>query len=99
MKPCEKKGNISALGIIFSAPSALVPNCNLSFCLSTWADKHYNRSIPLFLMIYNMANLQKIVVSLLLVLTASFVFLAQTSSAAKGPKITNKVGLCIDRTS
>ena len=38
-----------------------------------------------------MANLQKIVISLLLMLTAGFLFLAQTSSAAKGPKITNKV--------
>ena len=39
-----------------------------------------------------MANLQKIVISLLLMLTAGFLFLAQTSSAAKGPKITHKVG-------
>ena len=39
----------------------------------------------------NMANLQRVVISLLLILTAAFVFLAQTSAAAKGPKITNKV--------
>ena len=39
-----------------------------------------------------MANLQRIVISLLLMVTAGFLFLAQTSSAAKGPKITNKVG-------
>ncbi|KAL9021636.1 MAG: hypothetical protein Q9185_001171 [Variospora sp. 1 TL-2023] len=38
-----------------------------------------------------MANLQKILISLLLMLTASFLFLAQTSEAAKGPKITNRV--------
>ncbi|KAL8922901.1 MAG: hypothetical protein Q9208_004863 [Pyrenodesmia sp. 3 TL-2023] len=38
-----------------------------------------------------MANLQKIVISLLLMLTAGFLFMAQTSEAAKGPKITNKV--------
>ena len=44
-------------------------------------------------MLYNMANLQRVVISLLLVLTATFLFLAQTSSAAKGPKITNKVEL------
>ncbi|KAM0802763.1 cyclophilin-like domain-containing protein [Usnea florida] len=42
-------------------------------------------------MIYDMANLQRVVISLLLILTVSFLFLAQTSSAAKGPKITNKV--------
>ena len=42
-------------------------------------------------MIINMANLQRIVISLLLIVTAGFLFLAQTSSAAKGPKITNKV--------
>ena len=44
-------------------------------------------------MIYDMANLQRVVISLLLILTVSFLFLAQTSSAAKGPKITNKVKL------
>lgn len=38
-----------------------------------------------------MANLQRVVISLLLIVTAGFLFLAQTSSAAKGPKITNKV--------
>lgn len=38
-----------------------------------------------------MLNLQRIVVSLLLVLTASFLFFAQTASATKGPKITHKV--------
>ncbi|KAI4087115.1 MAG: hypothetical protein LQ344_007010 [Seirophora lacunosa] len=42
-------------------------------------------------MFFSMANLQKIVISLLLMLTASFLFLAQTSEAAKGPKITDKV--------
>ena len=38
-----------------------------------------------------MANAQRFIVSLLLLLTASFLFLAQTSQAAKGPKITHKV--------
>ncbi|KAL8695504.1 MAG: hypothetical protein Q9218_000082 [Villophora microphyllina] len=38
-----------------------------------------------------MANLQRIVISLLLMLTAGFLFLAQPSEAAKGPKITHKV--------
>ncbi|KAI9724468.1 MAG: Peptidyl-prolyl cis-trans isomerase B [Candelaria pacifica] len=38
-----------------------------------------------------MANLQRIVVSALVVLTASFLFFAQSSTAAKGPKITHKV--------
>ncbi|KAL2040094.1 hypothetical protein N7G274_006997 [Stereocaulon virgatum] len=42
-------------------------------------------------MLFNMANLQRVVISLLLIITAGFLFLAQTSSAAKGPKITNKV--------
>lgn len=46
-------------------------------------------------MFLTMANLQKIVVSLLLILTAGFLFLAQTSEAAKGPKITDKVYLDI----
>ncbi|MCJ1366295.1 Peptidyl-prolyl cis-trans isomerase B [Acarospora aff. strigata] len=38
-----------------------------------------------------MANLQRIVISALLILTATFVFLAQSSQAAKGPRITHKV--------
>ena len=38
-----------------------------------------------------MANLQRAVISVLLILTAAFLFLAQTSQAAKGPKITHKV--------
>lgn len=42
-------------------------------------------------MTFDMANLQRVVISLLLIITAGFLFLAQTSNAAKGPKITNKV--------
>ncbi|KAF2098504.1 peptidyl-prolyl cis-trans isomerase B [Rhizodiscina lignyota] len=38
-----------------------------------------------------MASLQRVVVSLLLIFTIIFVFLGQTSEAAKGPKITSKV--------
>lgn len=40
-----------------------------------------------------MANLQRVVISLLVVLTATFLFFAQATEATKGPKITNKVGL------
>jgi peptidyl-prolyl cis-trans isomerase B (cyclophilin B) len=38
-----------------------------------------------------MFNLQRIVVSALLMLTVVFVFFSQTAVAAKGPKITHKV--------
>ncbi|MCJ1253120.1 Peptidyl-prolyl cis-trans isomerase B [Lignoscripta atroalba] len=38
-----------------------------------------------------MANLQRIIISLLLILTATFLFFAQSSEASKGPKITHKV--------
>jgi peptidyl-prolyl cis-trans isomerase B (cyclophilin B) len=38
-----------------------------------------------------MLSIQRIVVSVLLILTATFLFFAQISSAAKGPKITHKV--------
>jgi len=38
-----------------------------------------------------MLRFQRTVVTLLLLLTASFVFFAQTSTASKGPKITHKV--------
>ena len=42
-------------------------------------------------MFFSMANLQRIVISFLLILTVTFLFFAQSSEAAKGPKITNKV--------
>ena len=49
-------------------------------------------TIPsIILMLSDMAGFQKIVISLLLILTACFLFFAQTSEAAKGPKITDKV--------
>ena len=38
-----------------------------------------------------MATLQRIVISALLILTATFLFLAQGAEAARGPKITHKV--------
>ncbi|OCL08636.1 hypothetical protein AOQ84DRAFT_439454 [Glonium stellatum] len=38
-----------------------------------------------------MATLQRLVISVLLILTVTFVFFAQASEAAKGPKITHKV--------
>ena len=38
-----------------------------------------------------MANLQKLLIALCLVLTATFLFMGQTVEAAKGPKITLKV--------
>lgn len=44
-------------------------------------------------MFFNMASLQRIVVSLLLICTFAFVFLGQSVSAAKGPKITHKVSI------
>ena len=42
-------------------------------------------------MIFEMANLQRIVVSLMVILTATFFLFGQTAEAAKGPKITHKV--------
>lgn len=42
-------------------------------------------------MLFDMANLQRIVVSLMVILTAVFLFFGQTAEAAKGPKITHKV--------
>lgn len=38
-----------------------------------------------------MAILQRIIVSLLVLLTFTFIFFAQSSEAVKGPKITHKV--------
>lgn len=42
-------------------------------------------------MLFDMANLQRIVVSLMVILTVTFLFFGQTAEAAKGPKITHKV--------
>lgn len=42
--------------------------------------------------VFTMANLQRLLVTLLLVCTASFLYFAQTAEATtKGPKITHKV--------
>lgn len=38
-----------------------------------------------------MANLQNILITLMVILTATFLFMGQTAAAAKGPKITHKV--------
>ncbi|MCJ1376875.1 Peptidyl-prolyl cis-trans isomerase B [Loxospora ochrophaea] len=38
-----------------------------------------------------MANIQRVVISVLFILTATFLFFAQASEATKGPKITHKV--------
>lgn len=42
-------------------------------------------------MIFDMANLQRMVVSLMVILTITFLFFGQSVEAAKGPKITHKV--------
>jgi len=42
-------------------------------------------------MIFEMANLPKLVVSLMVILAATILFMGQTVEAAKGPKITHKV--------
>ena len=42
-------------------------------------------------MFFTMANFQRFVISVLVILTATFLFFAQSGEAAKGPKITNKV--------
>jgi hypothetical protein len=39
----------------------------------------------------DMANIQRVVISLMVILTATFLFMGQTAQAAKGPKITHKV--------
>jgi peptidyl-prolyl cis-trans isomerase B (cyclophilin B) len=41
--------------------------------------------------LFTMANLQKLVIALCLIFTATFLFMGQTVEAAKGPKITHKV--------
>merc|ERR1712093_677493 len=42
-------------------------------------------------MFFEMANIQRVVISLLVILTATFLFMGQTAEATKGPKITHKV--------
>ena len=58
---------------------------------------HPNRLAPFLLPLstdhlsFKMANIQRTLISILLILTVAFVFFAQASEAAKGPKITHKV--------
>lgn len=42
-------------------------------------------------MLFEMANLQRAIISVMVILTATFLFMGQTAQAAKGPKITHKV--------
>jgi len=42
-------------------------------------------------MVFDMANIQRVLISLVVILTATFLFFGQTAEAAKGPKITHKV--------
>lgn len=42
-------------------------------------------------MIFEMANIQRVLISLMVILAATFLFMGQTAEAAKGPKITHKV--------
>lgn len=48
-------------------------------------------------MIFTMTNFRNLIVSLMLILTATFLFMGQTASAAKGPKITHKVYFDIEQ--
>lgn len=48
-------------------------------------------------MLFTMANFRNIIVSLMLILTATFLFMAQSASATKGPKITHKVYFDIEQ--
>ena len=41
--------------------------------------------------LFTMANLQRLLISILLIATVSFVYFAQAAEATKGPKITHKV--------
>jgi peptidyl-prolyl cis-trans isomerase B (cyclophilin B) len=63
-------------GVVFPATSFPINNHNISY------SRYYCAK---------MFTLQRSVVSVLLILTAAFLFFAQTATAAKGPKITHKV--------
>lgn len=70
------------------------PIARLSPALSNTSPKSWRESLSYQnpeAMIFDMANVQRIVVSLLVILTATFLFFGQTAEAAKGPKITHKV--------
>ena len=48
--------------------------------------------------LFDMANLQRLAVSVLLILTFTFLFMGQTAQAVKGPKITHKASSIALRT-
>jgi peptidyl-prolyl cis-trans isomerase B (cyclophilin B) len=48
-------------------------------------------------MVFTMANFRNLIVSLMLILTGTFLFMGHAVSAAKGPKITHKVYFDIEQ--
>ena len=92
----ERGGNLRSLFYSGRASVARAIEATFLFCdnlLSYLPSAPIHSIYPLTLqLLFAMATLQRVVISLLLIITAGFLFLAQTSSAAKGPLITNKVG-------
>ena len=80
------------LGVLASLEQSKPPFRDNLLSLPPSPSIHSIYSSFLQLSLFTMASLQKVVISLLLIITAGFLFLAQTSSAAKGPLITSKVG-------
>ena len=64
-----------------SIRSVHISNCHRTSCL----------------MSFIMANFKNIIVSLMVILTATFLFMGQTAAAGKGPKITHKVYFDIEQ--
>lgn len=90
MSGAETSARYSILGELASLEQSKPP-----FVSATVSSSHPLQFIASTLypsqLLFAMATLQRVVISLLLIITAGFLFLAQTSSAAKGPLITNKV--------
>ena len=77
---------------IHNRNSKLSPLCPSPRCYKppTLAQHHLTTSI-LIQLTTKMFTLQRFVVSVLLILTVTFILFAQTAQAVKGPKITHKV--------
>lgn len=80
----DEGGLRSTAPCVFNLPRVL-STTNYSPYFSPASESHMTEPIS------NMFNMQRVVISLLVLLTAVFLFFGQTAEAAKGPKITHKV--------
>lgn len=86
----QNRASISKDLYPFTVPSLVARLCLLCTPLTGLI---YNFSVQEYSLVVAMAIYQRLAISILLILTAVFMFFASSTEAAKGPKITHKVQL------